>query len=273
MALLGTAGTAHGTAGTRGLLFGVCLGVSCCPAVASKPLNIEQLLVDRDGWQLATAIDYRSSGNSTLRSDRLARVTTALRYGLGPTLELNARFQRGSNRRRVGGLQSDDQFSSVALGGNWLLREEGAWPALLLEARAVASSRAGGERRSWPSGELVLTAYRSLDPVVLSLSAAYVYQRPYKSGLLRVQPGASWSLTPQVNFAVNQRVTLIGGLSVQRRRALRAQGIRLGPDEEDIELRVGLGFGATQNSTWFLLGGLSPGSNGGNLSLRWFYSF
>lgn len=255
---------------SAGLAAALALGQLPATATAQQPLSIEQLLVAERRWQLATAIDHRSAQPAPGIEERRQRLSTALRVGLHPRLELNARLSRDRGRlRRPGGTRRSGE-RALALGANWLLRREGAMPALLLEARARWRRDDAGEAPGRPGAQLIATAYRSFDPLVLSLTASADWPAGYRRGGRRHRPGAAWSVSPQVNFAVNHRVTLIGGLSLSRRQAPRVDGAALGRGTERLALRAGVGLTLGAGQTLFLTGEYSTAGAGG-LSLQWLH--
>ena len=241
-------------------------------AAAAPPLNIERLLTEPARWQLVTAADYRISPLSARYSERRGQLFGALRYGLTPRLEINAGLRAGTRTVHGGPVRAAGDFRDVTLGANWLLRPDRERSALLLEMRAQAQSRAGGASRTWAAADITLTAWHYLDPVVLSLSGQVHLPRSYRTRDLRVQPGQRWSVTPQVNFAVNQHVTLLGGVTFARGEPDRAGGVRVGPASEQLALRAGLGHGLGRDDTLFLFGDLGTGGSGG-VSLQWYHAF
>ena len=237
---------------------------------AEQPLNIQQLMADSGSWQIVSAVDYRTLGGPGGVVQRSAQLTGALRYGLSPRVELNARLQSGSGTDRRGEHGRNDDFSSAAVGVNWQLKPETTWPALLLEGTAQLYSRFASDSAELPGAELSLTAYKSIDPVVLSLSARYRVRRATDVDGRRYDQSYSWQLAPQVNFAVNHRVTLIGALVLHVNEAARVEGVRWGATGESLALRSGLGFRMGARSTLFVSGDVVAEGGTSGVSLQWF---
>jgi len=63
------------------------------------------------------------------------------------------------------------------------------------------------------SGQIGFTTYRSIDPVVLSLTAGYRYAGNRNVGGQQVDPGDLVFINPSLDFAVNDKVTVSGGPS------------------------------------------------------------
>jgi hypothetical protein len=272
---------------TRSLLtlaLGVLAGGLSVPSWAQLPLNIEALLVSE---HRLTAIvgSSRSShrepalrpaaGGSGLawRELTVEQATLGLRYGLTARLEVNAQYQRSSLRWDL-----DEQFAGTAsgerlvVGGNWLAAR-GVGGSLLLDARLAALGRPlaadGGWQRA-TAGSLGATWYRALDPVVLSVAARYRREAPRDSAVGRRRGGDRLSADAAVNFAVNDRVTLIGGFGLQRREPERIAGRAVGGTRLRTTLDAGLAISPWPRGTLFLRGALPLGAadGGGALSLE-----
>ena len=255
-----------------GIACGLLLPIAAAPVAAEPPLNIQQLLVPQQRWQLLSAVDYNSIPGPGGVGQRHGRLSAALRYGAAPGLEINARLRHGEVLSRWTGDLLERSYRSLALGTSWLVKAEDHRPALLLEGSLDVLERDAQFERRVPGGEVLLTAYRSSDPVVLSLTAAYAYRREARQGGRAIGDRYSWSLVPQVNFAVNHRVTLVGGLSFSYAQAPRVDGLATGFARERFGLRGGLGLRLSPRSTIFCSGELASEAGGNQLSLRWFYT-
>jgi len=240
------------------------------PAMAQLPLSIEQLLVTGKDLQVATAVDYFSSRPAPGADRRGQTLTTSLRYGLASRVELNARLRSASSRLRYTGGSERSEVQSVSVGVNWLAKRETRSPALLLELECDLYEEQEDDSNTLPGFRLLATAYQSFDPLVLSFTASAAWNDSYRVEGQRWEPGIDWSLSPQVNFAVNHRVTLIGGLTFRRSEELRIDGAVRQRSSEELAFSTGLGFTPAPRHTVFLTGQYSNASSGG-LSLRWLY--
>jgi hypothetical protein len=153
-----------------------------------------------------------------------------------------------------------------------LLKPETRFPALLLELRADLAGSGAGSRAGVAGGQLTLTAYKSLDPVVLSLSASAMQRRGYRRDGLRIDPGSAWRVDPVVNFAVNPQITLLGGFSVSRRHATRVDGQWVNDGSDRIALLTGIGYALSRRHTVFVNAEMT-GQGSSGASLQWFYQF
>jgi len=234
------------------------------PAQAQAPLSIQQLLVESRRWQVSAAFDTASIafGGFEERSERA--LGTSLRYGLTPRLEVNGRYSHSRRRLRSVRGSAASEARALDVGVNWLAREEDRWPALLLELRATPWDTSRAERPRLAGGAARATLYQTIDPVVLSLGVSYAYRRGKDAAT------SQWRLEPLVSFAVNPRVTLLGGFSYgSQSRAAGPGGL---PRGQQFALRSGLGFVPRPGSTLFLVGDLA-GDGASRVSLQWFYEF
>lgn len=280
--------TGHHIAGA--ILLGA--AVAAGPAQAQLPLSIEELLVEQRTLRLQTSFTYSNSDTAgpaaagaiaavaptwQQRQLQVSTVTSRVRYGLRRDLEINASATRAQmDWRGPGGAGGSDQHA-LALGANWLLSADNRSPALLLTA-AVDVLETGWlqpeVRHYGRTARLGAHVYRAIDPVVLSLAVSQEWRlsRDFADGTL--EPGNLLSVRPQVNFAVNHRVTLTGGVSWQRRARDRFDGTTLAGSRHQTGLSMGLGLQASARSTVFVDSHVSTsGDSGASLSLEWLYRF
>lgn len=262
------------------------------PVQAQLPLTIEELLVEQRTLKLQTAFTYHNSDSAGLATAgfaaglsparrqqqmRASAVSSRVRYGLRRNLEVSASAtQARIEWHAADGSGGDDQYI-LALGANWLVSADGRTPALMLTAAVnvvETSWLQPGERYHGRTARLGAHMYRSIDPVVLSLAVSQEWRlsRDFAGGTL--EPGNVLTLRPQVNFAVNQRVTLSGGVSWQRRAGDRLDGAAISVSSHQTGLSLGLGLLAGERSTVFLDTQISTsGDRSANLSLEWLYRF
>jgi hypothetical protein len=262
-------------------------------AAAQLPLNIEELLVTGSTLKLQTLLGYSSTdrvlsggmpvipGTSPLplvdHQTRSATAVTRLRYGLSRTVEINASVRRTRvDWQRPGASGGGDEYA-LGLGANWLVSPDTKTPALLLTAGldAVETSwLAPDERYFGKSLRAGAHVYRALDPVVLSLAVLCEWRGARSIGPSRYDPGDTLRLQPQVNFAVNPRVTLIGGLSWQYAEADRVDAVRPAGSLYQTDLSFGLGLQAGRDSIIFVDTRVATsGGRGASVGVDWHYQF
>jgi hypothetical protein len=222
------------------------MNVLCCipfSAYADLPLDIEDLLTDKGKFKLDVGLTYANINRSKVSVEdslfiqvgptQFVRVPTdinekhlnrdtfipsiGLRYGLTANTELYGRSTWLTSYSRVHNDSESKaskyhQFDSVWLGLNHRFIEDQEFPAVLgfIEGALAEKRGSTSHGKTWLLGT---TIYRSIDPVVLSLTAAYQYQASRYERGNKVQPGNIFILNPQLSFAANDKVTLTGGIT------------------------------------------------------------
>ena len=247
-------------------------------------LALERVLINKGGVKVEIGMTYNASmsdgttgafatiqtGTGTLvsvpvglgTSRREAETlvgTTAVRYGLTSRSEL---FARGSavytHTRTTDGITGlttavdDARFLRVVAGVNYQFLEEGKRPGLVGFADVALSENVaftGSEFVFARSGMVGLTAYKVIDPVVLSLTGGWrpAFSRDVSG--IRVDPRDILFLAPALSFAVNNEVTLIGGLSVRFEGADEVGGITQGARRTRADMGFRLAYAWSQNVT------------------------
>ena len=185
--------------------------------------------------------------------------TTTVRYGLTARSEL---FVSGSaiyaHTRTTDGMTGltttadSARFYNVVTGVNYQLLEEGKHPGLIGFADVTLSENVastGSEFVFAKSGTVGFTAYRVIDPVVLSLTGRYrpAFSRDVSG--TRVDPGDVLILSPVLAFAVNNELTLIGGLSARFEGADEVGGVTRGARRTRADMGFRLAYAWSQNVT------------------------
>lgn len=259
----------------------LCLLLAASPvAFAQLPLSIEQLMVRQATWQSVLSLQQSVSGvghPSLLQTfDAQSSASFALRYGLSDRIELNLQLARNQQRQRnlqFGEAQPALQKNSrnrLHLGVNWLVHEEDHWPAMLLELRSAAFGRKGGDDDAI---SFSMTTYKSLDPVVLSLTLGA--DVPTNTG--RTDQGKRslrWRAQPRLNVALNPKVSLLAGFSfVYRESFAQSQSGLNVPSQQRIALDLGFGYALSRSTTIFVNAQSAADAGQSALSLQWLQSF
>lgn len=263
-------------------------------AVAQLPLNIEELLVEESVLKLETGTAFRhgedyvpavGSGRGALaqpwpvkRELEVMELSSSLRYGAGRAVEVNATALASRLRwRQAGASVGDERRQSLDVGVNWLALAENTTPALLLQLGGRLldrSSMPGVDSRTGGAWRIAATAYRSLDPVVLSLALGCEWRRSREVDGERLDPGDIAWLAPQLNFAVNPQVTLIAGTGLYVTGGDRLSGHRLSRSSSLSNLRLGLGLAPSPRSTVFFEADFAAsGARYARFALDWVYRF
>ena len=199
--------------------------------------------------------------------------TTTVRYGLTSRSEL---FASGSaiytHTRTTDGMTGlttavdDARLLHVVTGVNYQFLEEGKRPGLVGFADVTLSENVaftGSEFVFAKSGRVGLTAYKVIDPVVLSLTGGYrpAFSRDVSG--TRVDPGDVLFLAPFLSFAVNNELTLIGGLSVRFEGADEVGGVTWGARRTRADMGFRLAYAWSQDVTLLMDAGMDAiGENG-----------
>ncbi len=213
------------------------------PAAADLPLDIEGLFTEHRQLKMDFTLTYANSsrqevysrdpvliqvgpgqfisipsqfGESLTNSDSLIG-GIGLRYGITANTEGYVRTNWITQQMRA---QAVNRTESVRHGGlldawagfNYNLRASSSGGALLFFEMAMAERM---DSKSYHGRSYVLgsTLYRSLDPVVLSITPAYRVNRAIKVDNESRSRGDLLTVNPQVSFAVNDKVTLGTGVT------------------------------------------------------------
>jgi opacity protein-like surface antigen len=250
--------------------------------LADLPLTIEDLLAKDNQFRLTLDIGYANAdrdnvnaqydlvqtgdnnfiqlpvavGEQRQNSDTF---TLALggRYGLSTETELSTRLTAISSDTRLSHgaqqhSQSADQLSQWALGVNHQFSEDNDSPALLGFAEIVLAENMAIEGTEYVHGktaQLGLTTYRSIDPVVLSLTAGYRHSWSRETNDQHINPGDLLFINPSIGFAINSEVTLTGGVQFKFRSRDRIDGNGSGIRTSQTSIDFGLGYASSENRT------------------------
>jgi hypothetical protein len=260
---------------------------------AQLPLNIEELLVQPATVKLETGTAFRHSEQllpgvvfsgpaaspALVRRDlEVAELTSRLRYGLSSSLEITGGLRVSHLRWRQPNTSDSSATGQTAeFGVSWLASGDRNTPALLLQFSTdlIGDAAPGaGDRIHGGAVRIAATSYRAVDPVVLSVGVGYEYRRPRAVDGRDFTPGDTGWLIPQVNFAVNERVTLIGGFGLYVRGADRLRGAPRGERHTLTTLRLGSGLALGRRSTAFFGGDFAvTGERSARIALDWVYRF
>jgi hypothetical protein len=279
------------------------------PAKADVELTIEDLLTAQNRWRIGLGVNYSNVeqqristgqplliqisptqfialptkiGESHINSDTLV-LTPSIRYGLSGRTELYGRASWVSDSTRIQGIngqssESDNRFDSLWLGVNHKFISEGKYPALLgfMEVAAAENSQLPNSNdsstvaaHSWLIGA---TTYRVLDPMVLSLTAAYRVNLTRNIAGQDYKPGNYLLLSPSASFAVNNDITLSGGLQWLSVQPTEINSHEQGWRQTKTSMNVGLAWRWDERSVVNFSGNANiSGQSGAGLGMTWTY--
>ena len=169
------------------------------------------------------------------------------------------------------------RFSEFVIGVNHQFSQDEDTPALLgfAELSFIENTAIDGTDlifgKTWQVG---FTIYRIIDPVVLSLTTGYRYARSRDVNDQTLNPGDLLFINPSVGFAVNNEVTLTGGLVLKFRGRDQIEGNNLGLRTSQTDLEFGLGFAPSDSITlnFNVLANIS-GNTGAQTGFNLLYKF
>ncbi|HFC6381104.1 TPA: meta-pathway of phenol degradation family protein [Neisseria lactamica] len=247
-------------------------------AYADLPLTIEDIITDKGKWKLETSLTYLNSENSRAalaapvyiqtgatsfipipteiqengsNTDMLAG-TLGLRYGLTGNTDIygSGSYLWHEERKLDGnGKTRNKRMSDVSAGISHTFLKDDKNPALIgfLESTVYEKSRnKASSGKSWLIGA---TTYKAIDPVVLSLTAAYrINGSKTLSSNTKYKAGNYWMLNPNISFAANDRISLTGGIQWLGKQPDRLDGKKESARNTSTYAHFGAGFGFTKTT-------------------------
>lgn len=245
---------------------------------ADLPLTIEDIMTDKGKWKLETSLTYLNSENN--RAELAAPVyiqtgatsfipipteiqengsntdmlvgTLGLRYGLTGNTDIygSGSYLWHEERKLDGnGKTRNKRMSDVSAGISHTFLKDDKNPALIgfLESTVYEKSRnKASSGKSWLIGA---TTYKAIDPVVLSLTAAYrINGSKTLSSNTKYKAGNYWMLNPNISFAANDRISLTGGIQWLGKQPDRLDGKKESARNTSTYAHFGAGFGFTKTT-------------------------
>ncbi|HEZ1470810.1 TPA: meta-pathway of phenol degradation family protein [Neisseria meningitidis] len=247
-------------------------------AYADLPLTIEDIMTDKGKWKLETSLTYLNSENN--RAELAAPVyiqtgatsfipipteiqengsntdmlvgTLGLRYGLTGNTDIygSGSYLWHEERKLDGnGKTRNKRMSDISAGISHTFLKDDKNPALIgfLESTVYEKSRnKASSGKSWLIGA---TTYKAIDPVVLSLTAAYrINGSKTLSSNTKYKAGNYWMLNPNISFAANDRISLTGGIQWLGKQPDRLDGKKESARNTSTYAHFGAGFGFTKTT-------------------------
>ncbi|EMT4393236.1 meta-pathway of phenol degradation family protein [Neisseria gonorrhoeae] len=239
------------------------------------PLNIEDIMTDKGKWKLETSLTYLNSENS--RSELAAPVyiqtgsasfipvpteiqengsntdmlagTLGLRYGLTGNTDI---YGSGSylwhEERKLDG-NGKTRMSDISAGISHTFLKDGKNPALIAFLESTVYEKSRNKASSGKSWLIGATTYKAIDPIVLSLTAAYrINGSKTLSDDVKYKAGNYWMLNPNISFAANDRISLTGGIQWLGKQPDRIDGKKESARNTSTYAHFGAGFGFTKTA-------------------------
>lgn len=247
-------------------------------AYADLPLTIEDIMTDKGKWKLETSLTYLNSENSRAalaapvyiqtgatsfipipteiqengsNTDMLAG-TLGLRYGLTGNTDIygSGSYLWHEERKLDGnGKTRNKRMSDVSLGISHTFLKDDKNPALIGFLEGTLYEKSRGKASSGKSWLIGATTYKAIDPVVLSLTAAYrINGSKTLSSNTKYKAGNYWMLNPNISFAANDRISLTGGIQWLGKQPDRLDGKKESARNTSTYAHFGAGFGFTKTT-------------------------
>lgn len=218
-------------------------------------VGLYQTIQTGTGDFVSVPVDFQS----TDRQAETILATFGLRYGLTSKAEIYSRTTlRYDHSKFTNGITnqieslSSGSFQSLTLGMNYRLLDEDDRPGVIGFAEVAALENTVAREsdfQSGKSGTIGITAYRVLDPVVLSLTAGYRANLERATSAGNVDPGDTLFINPSIGFAVNNELTLTGGFGLNFTGADSLNGVAQASREMSADLQFGLAYAWDKNTT------------------------
>ncbi|HFA7793179.1 TPA: meta-pathway of phenol degradation family protein [Neisseria gonorrhoeae] len=242
------------------------------------PLNIEDIMTDKGKWKLETSLTYLNSENSRAalaspvyiqtgsasfipvpteiqengsNTDMLAD-TLGLRYGLTGNTDIygSGSYLWHEERKLDGnGKTRNKRMSDISAGISHTFLKDGKNPALIAFLESTVYEKSRNKASSGKSWLIGATTYKAIDPIVLSLTAAYrINGSKTLSDDVKYKAGNYWMLNPNISFAANDRISLTGGIQWLGKQPDRIDGKKESARNTSTYAHFGAGFGFTKTA-------------------------
>ncbi|MCQ9327517.1 transporter [Neisseria dentiae] len=252
-------------------------------AFADLPLSLEDILTDKGKLKLDASISYINSEssqselaapvfiqtgpasfipvptelNQTNKNSDMLAGTLGLRYGLTGNTDLygNAswlwREERSfDSESQTSSRNRNKHLSDVSIGISHTFLKDEKNPALIGFAEAAVYEKSRGKASSGKSWLIGATTYKAIDPVVLSLTAAYRLNRNKTlSDGQKSKAGNYWLLNPNISFAANDRISLTGGIQWLGAQPDRLDGKKESARSTSTYAHFGAGYGFSKSTS------------------------
>ena len=190
------------------------LTVSIC--LADRPLKIKSLLEKKElRLELGLGFSNTSKFMPRQNTDDIDSVL-GLRYGITAKTEI---YSHLTVRARIDSIQNNAeaihsyQWKNMVLGINHRFATVDDGPIFLGFANISVEENSESKIVYRKTGTIGFTMYDSIDPVVPSLTVAYNHVGDMDIDGSKFDPGDSLSINPSLGFAINNEITVTGGVA------------------------------------------------------------
>lgn len=257
------------------------LGTVSTHCYADLPLTVESLISSQGKFSLESSLMY---GNSKTNQAELSGalpiqvgansyinlptdITTseqqtyyligslAIKYGISPQSDIGIRANTSYVAERDLAYSSPDstqskfELNDISITASHQFLEDAQYPALVGFADVAVIEKRQDKNTPLANVSMGLTAYRSYDPIVLSLTTGYKYN--FEKSLNSQQnykPSDVFFINPQVAFAANDRVSLLGGFNFKHIGKQTQNNQTTFKARNATDMIFGLGYGLDNNA-------------------------
>jgi hypothetical protein len=246
---------------------------------------------ENDGVKEAGFITLQTGENSftkVLSTEGISSTNTlvgtlGIRYGLTQNLEVYTRgsylysYDQSIVSERSNSV-TEKKFVSAWLGANYQFSADNDTPALLGFIEVSAYERHQKEyyyNRPLDNRSLVfgVTAYRAIDPVVISLTTSIGKRQALVVDSISYKPANYLLINPTVAVALNDTITLSSGFQWMLKDKDEYNGVVQNFRQTSTHLLLGVGYGVSKGNTFrFTFRTTAAGQQGADLRLNWLYA-
>lgn len=252
---------------------------------ADLPLTVENVIADKgkttldlgltygntksnntklDGYipvQISTSsfINIPTSAYSEKSQNEFLIATIGAKHGIFKNLDISLRsnFLYRSDRYieidKTEKTSSDLSFADLSFGINYQFLQDAKYPAIVGFSEIQAYEKNDYKNVNFSGLTLGLTTYRSYDPIVLSLTTGYKFNRTRMTANGELKPADLFFLNPQVAFAANDKISLIAGFGFKATGNQRLNDKDSETALNSLDYSFGLGYGLDSNSSFNLI--------------------
>ncbi|MBT3581278.1 hypothetical protein HOC37_04040 [bacterium] len=246
---------------------------------AETQLSFEDLLTAQHRWTIETSVNYLTTVQDNVTSitsliqlaDNLflpiqipiiERTNTniilgslGIKYGVSAATELSFRGSalktwNASSQATDNVIEEEDRYNDAWLGITHRIFKEDNIPSLFTFLEFCPIEKYGFAvdsetkyafiyGKSWNAGAML---YKTIDPIVLSLSLGYQLNLARKKFGTTVNPGEVIYINPSINFAINNELTLFWGVNWTNQQASKINHEISNIEESTLKYEFGLGY-------------------------------
>lgn len=193
-------------------------------------------------------------GHSKSQTDRI-NYGLNLKYGVTKNLELFtfSNFYSSTERNMDSSgtnSKSKSGFGSFGIGTTYQIKPEDETPSLLIGGTIDIFERDEILKYNAPlkSGSLFITTFYTADPIVFMLKGAYGHNLTHSHNNSKLDIGNTFTLAPQIYFAVNPYTSLSWGVRYQHRQRDKLDGVNLSNDQSQLGYMFGVSYEINKKS-------------------------